>query len=58
MGYTYYGFCSEPKIIAGKVDTSKAVAEASFKSDLYPIKQVKWIATDGISRKYWSIEKV
>lgn len=54
----YYGFATEPKIVDGKVDTSKAIAQSNYKSDLFPIKKVKWIATDGISGKHWSIEKV
>ncbi len=58
MGYIYYGFASEPKIVDSKVDTEKAIATSNYKSDLYPIKKIKWIATNGISGEHWSIEEV
>jgi hypothetical protein len=58
MKYTYYGFESKPKIKDENVDTDSAVASARYKSDLYQFRNVKWIATNGLSGKFWSIEEV
>lgn len=58
MKYTYYGFESKPKIKDENVDTDNAVASARYKSDLYQFRNVKWIATNGLSGKFWSIEEV
>lgn len=58
MGYIYYGFTTEPKIVDNKVDIDKAIATSNYKSNLYLIKKVKWIATNGISGEHWSIEEV
>lgn len=58
MKYTYYGFESKPKIKNENVDTDNAVASARYKSDLYQFRNVKWIATNGLSGKFWSIEEV